>query len=95
MGAAASRGARAQGARIYSLYATGQIEAGLAAAQALLAREIKRVGEKHFDAAAARGTLAVGYARAGRDADAMREFRAAVPILMASPARTPTMTIPP
>jgi CHAT domain-containing protein len=71
-------------ARISSLYATGQIEAGLAAAQALLAREIKRVGEKHFDTAAARGTLAVGYMRAGRDAEAMREFSAAIPILMSS-----------
>ena len=47
-------------------------------------REIKRVGDKHFDTAAARGTLAVGYMRAGRDADAMREFRAAIPILMAA-----------
>ena len=83
------------GARIYSLYATGQIEAGLAAAQALLTREINRVGEKHFDTAAARGTLAVGYMRAGRDADAMREFRAAIPILMAARARMPTTTTPP
>jgi tetratricopeptide (TPR) repeat protein len=73
-----------QGGRIYSLYATGQIEAGLAAAQALLARQIQRVGEKHFETASARGTLAVGYMRAGRDADAMREFRAAIPILMGS-----------
>ena len=62
------------GARIYSLYASGQIQAGLAAAQALLTREIGRVGEKHFDTAAARGTLAVGYMRSGREADAMREF---------------------
>ena len=74
-------------ARIYSLYATGQIEAGLATAQTLLSREIKRVGEKHVDTAAARGTLAVGYMRAGRDADAMREFRAAIPILMELPRK--------
>jgi CHAT domain-containing protein len=71
-----------KGARIYSLYATGQIAEGLAAAQALLAREIKRVGDKHFDTAAARGVLAVGYMRSGRDAEALREFRAAIPVMM-------------
>jgi CHAT domain-containing protein len=72
------------GARIYSLYAGGQIDAGLAAAQALLKREIGRVGEQHFDTAAARGTLAVGLMKAGKNADAAREFRAAIPVLMAS-----------
>jgi tetratricopeptide (TPR) repeat protein len=69
------------GARIYSLYAAGQTEAGIAAAQRLLNRSIARVGEGHFDTATARGTLAVGYMRAGRDADAVREFKAAIPIL--------------
>ena len=72
------------GSRIYSLYASGQIEAGIAAAQALLKREIARVGEKHPVTASARGTLAVGYMRAGRDADAVREFKAAIPALMAA-----------
>ncbi len=72
------------GSRIYSLYNTGRIEAGIAAAQALLKREIARVGERHFQAATARGTLAVGYMRAGNDADAAREFKAALPILMAA-----------
>lgn len=72
------------GSRIYSLYASGQIEAGIAAAQALLKREIARVGDKHAVTASARGTLAVGYLRAGRDADAIREFKAAIPALMAA-----------
>jgi CHAT domain-containing protein len=72
------------GSRIYSLYAAGQVEAGIAAAQALLKRQISRVGEKHFDTATARGTLAIGYVRAGKDADAVREFRAAIPVLMAT-----------
>ncbi|HEU4380042.1 MAG TPA: tetratricopeptide repeat protein, partial [Hyphomicrobiaceae bacterium] len=70
--------------RITSLYASGQIEAGLAAAQELLKRESTLLGEKHFSTAAARGTLAVGYMRAGRHADAVREFKAAIPILMAA-----------
>lgn len=72
------------GSRISALYASGQVDAGIAAAQELLKREIGRVGEKHFDTAAARGTLAVGYAIAGREADAIREFKAAIPILMAA-----------
>ena len=47
-------------------------------------RQVSRVGESHFDAASARGTLAIGLMRAGRDQEAIREFRAAIPILMAS-----------
>ena len=72
------------GSRISALYASGQIDAGLVAAQEALKREVGRVGEKHFDSAAARGTLAVGYSLAKRDADAIREFKAAIPILMAA-----------
>jgi CHAT domain-containing protein len=72
------------GSRINSLYASGQIERGIAAAQALLKREIARVGEKHYDTAIARGILAIGYMKANRDADAAREFRAAIPQLMAA-----------
>ena len=72
------------GSRINALFASGQTEAGLAAAQELLKREVSRVGEKHFDTAAARGTLAVGYVYAGREADAIREFKAAIPVLMAA-----------
>ena len=48
------------GSRIAALYASGQIDAGVAAAQELVKREVSRVGERHFDAAAARGTLAIG-----------------------------------
>jgi CHAT domain-containing protein len=72
------------GSRIYSLYTSGQNAAGIAAAQALLKREISRFGEQHFQTAAARGTLAIGYMRAGNAADAVREFKAAIPILMSA-----------
>jgi len=72
------------GGRIASLYASGQVEAGIAAADQLVKKQISRVGENHFDTASARGTLAIGLMRAGRDQDAIREFRAAIPILMAS-----------
>ena len=70
--------------RVYSLYASGQVEAGIVAAQVLLKRQIGRVGEKHFDTATARGTLAIGYVRAGKEVDAAREFKAAIPLLMAA-----------
>jgi CHAT domain-containing protein len=72
------------GSRIAAMFASGQTQAGLDAAQALLKREIARVGEKHFDTASARGILAAGLMRAGKDADAIREFRAALPILLAA-----------
>ena len=52
--------------------------------RSIVKRQIARTGEKSFDTAAARGTLAVGYARAGRDADAIREFKTAMPIMMAA-----------
>jgi CHAT domain-containing protein len=68
--------------RIAALYASGHVDAGIAAAEELVKRVIAHTGEKSFDTAAARGTLAVGYARAGQDADAIREFKAAIPILL-------------
>ncbi|HXQ84387.1 MAG TPA: CHAT domain-containing tetratricopeptide repeat protein [Xanthobacteraceae bacterium] len=70
--------------RIVALYAAGQIDAGIAAAEALVKRETSRTSANSFDTAAAHGTLAVGYARAGRDADAIREFKTAIPVLMAA-----------
>ena len=54
--------------RILSLYSSGQIEAGIAAAEQLVKKQIARVGETHFDTASARGTLAIGLMQAGRDA---------------------------
>jgi CHAT domain-containing protein len=71
------------GSRINSLYASGQFDRGIAAAQALLKRDIATLGEKNFDTAMARANLAFGYMKANRDADAIREFQAAIPVLMA------------
>jgi len=70
--------------RILSLYASGQLEAGIAAAEQLVKKQVAQVGENHFDAASARGTLAVGLMRARRDEEAIREFKVAIPIMMAS-----------
>lgn len=69
-------------ARILSLYASGQVDAGLTAAETLVKKLTARVGDNHFDTASARGTLAVGLMRAGRDAEAAREFKAAIPIML-------------
>jgi CHAT domain-containing protein len=72
------------GSRIAALYASGQIEAGIAAANALVKQQTARTGANSFDTATAHGTLAIGFARAGREADAIREFKAAIPVLMAA-----------
>jgi CHAT domain-containing protein len=72
------------GSRISAMFAAGQTQAGLDAAQSLLKREIARVGEKHADAASARGILAIGLMHAGRDSDALREFALALPVLLAA-----------
>ncbi|MDN4983242.1 CHAT domain-containing protein [Bradyrhizobium arachidis] len=71
-------------ARILALYNSGQLDAGIAAAEQLVKKQIGRVGESHFDTASARGTLAVGLMLARRDADAIREFKAAIPVMMAN-----------
>jgi CHAT domain-containing protein len=68
--------------RIATLYASGQVDAGIAAATALLKQQAARTGANSRDTAGAHGTLAIGYARAGRDADAIREFKTALPVLM-------------
>ena len=68
---------------IVTLYNTNNLESGIAAAERLLARNKSRLGEQHVDTALTHGLLGIGFARANRDADALREFRLAVPILMA------------
>ena len=67
--------------RVQALYYGGKLEAGLAAAQALLAHERARVGEQHTDFAMARGLVALGLMKAGREAEALSEFRAAAPVV--------------
>jgi CHAT domain-containing protein len=71
------------GSRIVALYASGQVAQGIAAAEELVKRQTARTGPNSYDTASAHGTLAVGYARAGRDPDAIREFKTALPVLMA------------
>ena len=70
------------GSRIAALYASGQVDAGITAATALVKQQTARTGANSVDTAGAHGTLAIGYARAGRDTDAIREFKSAIPALM-------------
>ena len=70
--------------RIAALYASGRVDTGIAAAEQWVKWQTARTGEKSFDTAVAHGTLAVGYARGGRDADAIREFKVAMPVLLAA-----------
>jgi CHAT domain-containing protein len=72
------------GARIDAMLTSGQTEAALKAADALVRRETARVGETHFDTASARGILAMALAKAGRSAEAIREYKAALPVLLAA-----------
>jgi CHAT domain-containing protein len=71
------------GPHIYLLYASGRVDEGIVAAQTLLQRQVFRFGDDHYLSALARGTLAVGYMRAGRDQEAASQFKAAIPILVA------------
>jgi len=71
-------------ARVYCLYKMGNLQMGIAEASAMVTRLKVRNGEDHFDYAVARGMLAVGYALAGRDADAIDEFKTAIPVMMAT-----------
>lgn len=68
-------------ARIYTLYNTGHIAAGVEQAREMIAYRKRRFGDSHPNYAIARGILAEGLARLGRDAAALEEFRAAIPAL--------------
>ena len=70
--------------RVSSLYTSGKTEAGMTAARALLANNLAQFGEKHFNAAIARGFLAIGLGKAGKDAEAIAEFQKCVPVLVSA-----------
>jgi CHAT domain-containing protein len=75
---------------IATLYNTNNLSVGIAAAERLLTRQRGRFGEQHQETALARGMLAIGLSRAGRDAEAAREFKIAIPLLMATSRNTDT-----
>lgn len=68
--------------RILTLYNTGNVAAGLEAASSAAAAQRARVGTGHFNYAVAEGYHALGLALAGRNAEALQAYRAAVPVLV-------------
>ena len=72
--------------RILALYNTGRVPEGIAAAELLLAREEAHFGPESNSAAYSRAAIAVGLYRAGRDLEALREFRRAVPVFLSNSA---------
>jgi CHAT domain-containing protein len=74
--------------RIETLYKTARIEQGLAAGRRLLEFRVTHYGDQHPETAIARGHYAVGLARAKRDAEALKEFEASVPLLTSTTFNT-------
>lgn len=72
------------GSRVEALYKNKKFTDGVNTAQKILSRQIQRFGEKHLETAYARGDLARGYEFIGRIDDALKEYRNAIPILIAS-----------
>jgi CHAT domain-containing protein len=68
--------------RILTAYEVNDLVTGVELAQRLLARQAARFGERHLETALARGVLATGFFRAGREADALREFAVAAPLII-------------
>ena len=76
--------------QIATLYNTGNLAAGIAASERLLARQKGLYGDQNVETALARGMLAIGLAKAGRDAEALREFQLAIPVLTSASRETDT-----
>jgi len=70
--------------RIFTAYNVNDLATGTAAARRLLERQVKRFGERHPETGLAHGVLAIGLMRTGHETDALREFKAAAPVLMAA-----------
>jgi CHAT domain-containing protein len=70
--------------RIVTYYNVNDVDRGIAAAKRLVSRQVTHFGEYHSETALARGMLAMGLVRAGHDTEALKEFKAATPILASS-----------
>ncbi|WP_426412905.1 CHAT domain-containing protein [Bradyrhizobium ganzhouense] len=70
--------------RLNALLASGRNKEALVASRALVQHEIERVGEGHYDCASAHGFLAIALMRLGKDAEAIHQFRIALPVLQAA-----------
>ncbi len=68
--------------RIFVDYYISNLDAGIELARRLVAFRKGRVGEQHYEYAMARGILGAGLVFAGRDAEALQEYKAALPMLL-------------
>jgi CHAT domain-containing protein/tetratricopeptide (TPR) repeat protein len=69
-------------ARIFAHYYSGEVDKGIAFAREAYERDKAVKGDKHYNTASSRATLAAGLAFAGRDAEAMQEYAGAIPVLL-------------
>src|SRR5262245_39997091 len=76
--------------RILALYNTDHVSEGIAAAKQLLERSVTLFGRQHVYTAYAQAAVAVGLSRQDRDAEALDEFRQAMPIVLAAGRDTET-----
>ena len=77
-----SAGYRTNWSRIYAHYFTREVDKGIEYARQGLERSKTVKGENHYDTALTRAILATGLAFARRDAEAAKEFTAAIPVLV-------------
>ncbi len=77
-----ARGLRVSWSRVFTDYYTGDITGGIERAREFVAFQKARKGAAHFDTAMARALLATGLTYARRDAEALAEFKQAMPILL-------------
>lgn len=75
--------------RIGLLYANGRAEEGIVLAETIVKKRETQYGSRNFFTASARATLATGYAEVGRDEEAIRELKAALPVLQQASLEAP------
>jgi len=80
--ASRSEWVRINAIRMFTLYNTNQVEKGIEIGRLLVARHKRLLGENHFNTARSHGQLGIGLALAGRDQEAMKEFKASLSVLM-------------
>jgi CHAT domain-containing protein len=79
-----SLGYRTNWSRIYTHYFTREVDKGIEVARQGFERSRQNRGESHFNTAMTRAILATGLAYARRDAEAAREYSAAMPVLLSA-----------
>ena len=79
-----ARAMRLSWSRIYAHYLTGDVSGGIALAREYVTFQKARKGAAHFDTSMARAILAAGLTYAGKDDEALVEFKHVMPLLLGS-----------